>query len=141
MICDLFMWFGWNFAHLFFGWLVIHCFIFQKFWFLGLRDDFLAKTRPKLWGRLKTSNMVWFGWSFTHLFLGWIPRGVSFIFQKFWFLGLGDKFFCQSEAKTFGQRVSLETSKLIRFGWNFKHLILGQISDGYSLHFLKILIF
>ena len=46
-------------------------------------------------------------WDLAEIF-GWIPGGVFFIFQKFWYLGLGDKFSAKTRLKLWG---SLETSK------------------------------
>jgi len=36
---------------------------------------------------------------------------------------------------------SLESPKMIRFGWNLVHLFLGWISGGFFFYFLKIFIF
>ena len=63
--------------------------------------------------------------------------GLFFIFWKFWFLGSGDEFFAKMRLKLWS---SLETSKIVVFGWNSAHLFLGWIS-GVFFSFFKNLIF
>ena len=60
--------------------------------------------------------------------------GCFFHFQKFWFLGPGDEFFLKTRLKLWG---SLDTSKIVRFGWNFAHLFLGWKPGSTFLTFWK----
>ena len=118
-------------------WLFIVSF-FKNFDFWGLGMILLPKRGQNFvadWWVQKLSDLA----EILHTcFLGEYLEVFLSFFKNFDFWDLGTSSFAKARLKLW---VSLETSKLIRFGWNFKHLILGQISDGYSLHFLKILIF
>ena len=61
-----------------------------------------------------------------------------FFFFKFSFFGPGDKFLSKTRLKLWG---SLETSKMVRFGWNLAHLPLGWIPGDFPHFFQKIWLF
>ena len=87
----------------------------------------------KLWGNLETSKMIRFGWNFAHFFLGWIPGDFFHFFKTFDFWGFRTSFFSKMRLKLWG---SLETFKMVGFGWNFAHLFLGWISEEF-FHLFK----
>ena len=74
-----------------------------------------------LWGSLETTKMVGFGWSFAHLFLGWISGDIFFIFLNFDFWGLGWGWVFAKTRLNLCR--SLETSNIVRFGWNFAYFL------------------
>ena len=118
--------FGWNFAHLFLGWISGGVFfIFQKFWFLGPGDEFFAKTRLKLraaWRLQKLFDLA----EILHTCSSGENLGVFLTFWKFWFLGPG---LGPSPKMTEKLQGSLGGPKTIRFWWNFVHLFLKWIPD------------
>ena len=84
-------------------------FIFQKLWFLGLGNEFLAKTRLKLWGeacRLHKclDEYLW-----------------CFRFSKIFIFGAMVPLLAQNEANILGQPREAKNSKLNRFLWNLVH--------------------
>ena len=95
--------FGWNFAQLFLEWIPgVFFSSFENFDLWGLGMSFCTKTRLKLWSSLEFQKKVRFNWHFAHLFLGWIPGCVFFIFQKIlinWVLGTT---FGSKQGQTFG---------------------------------------
>ena len=86
---------------------------------------------------LETFKIMGFGWNVVHLFLRWISEESLLIFQKFWFLGLGDKFIVRTRLAPCQLCIA---PKIIRFDWNLAHLFFKQI-PGEFFSFLKNIYF
>ena len=105
--------------------------IFSKFSFLRAWSQFFAKTRLGGWVLQKWLDLA----EILHTCSLSEYLGVFFHISKiFIFKGVVTSL-RQNKAGR------LETSKMVGFGWNFAHLILGWIPDGVFFHFFKIFIF
>ena len=89
------------------------CVCMYIFFFVYLSK--LCMSVRKLWGSLETSKMVDLAEILHILFLGWIPGRDFFIFQKFWFLGLGNELMTCFSNFTIGP-----SNRTWKFYWSWK---------------------
>ena len=122
--------FGWNFAHSLGKYLGWFCHFFKIFIFKGVVTSFRQNEAKTLGqpGDFKNGRILLkFG-----TLVPWVNIwGCFFHFLKIMIFGAWGRVFHQNEAG------SLETVKMVGFGWNLVQLFLGWISRGIFFNFWK----
>ena len=111
----------------------VHRIYFRDFFEIFILAQIWANLVPKLWGSPERPKVIRLIWNFVHLFLGWIPGGVFFIFLKFSIPGVLNP----KNQKTLGQDCE---PNICHLRLKFDTLKVQINTWGCVFHFFKFLI-